>query len=150
MPFSNTKIHMIVPWRNCHHACSEFRINHIILDNSGGYLSIDPFAFKRITVFVLRITLIIRMHDNIFVTEFSFRTYRADLEWAVLKSEKRGISIFAFHFIIGNIGFKVRVPIDDTWSAENQTIFIHPFKSLIHTTVKLRIHRVALSAPVTT
>ena len=141
---------MIVPWSNCHHSSSKFRINRFIFDDAGSNFPIDPFAIKCIAVFVLRISFIIRMHHHIFVTKLGFRTYSTNLKRTVLKGEKWWLRVFTFYFIIWNIGFEIRIPVYNTWSTINQSIFVHPDKSFIHTAIELRIHRITFAAPVTT
>ncbi len=125
VPFGNLEVDMAVPRGDGHNAGTKVRVNRLVFDNSGGYWSVNPFRRKGITMLVFPISLVIRVHHNVLVTEFCFRACRADLERAVLKGVKLGGFFFVYHFVVRDVSFQIRIPVDDSVAAVNQPVAVH-------------------------
>ena len=150
MSFGNFKICMIMPWSDGHHSCSEFRIHGIVFNDRGLDSSVDPFTLKGLTMLIIKVSFIFRVHDHILIPELRLRTYCPELKRTILKSIERRPCFLSFDFIIWNVGFQFRIPIHDPRPTVYQAFLVHSDKRFIHTTIKLRIHGVTFPRPVAT
>ena len=100
MSFGNFKICMIMPWSDGHHSCSEFRIHGIVFNDRGLDSSVDPFTLKGLTMLIIKVSFIFRVHDHILIPELRLRTDCPDLKRTILKSIEGRPCFLSFDFII--------------------------------------------------
>ena len=89
-----------MPWSDGHHSCSEFRIHGIVFNDRGLDSSVDPFALKGLTMLIIKVSYILRVHDHILIPELRLWTDCPDLKRTILKSVKGRSCFLSFDFII--------------------------------------------------
>src|SRR3989344_5776118 len=113
----NLKINGIMPGSNSHNTRAEFHVYCFIFYHRGANRSVNPFQFYFLSVVIFRIALVVGMHNNIFISEFCFRSGGGDDERPVLEVVK----IIRLFYVRG---FKIRkrslmfwAPVDDSLAA---------------------------------
>src|SRR3989344_1109624 len=120
-----------MPWSNSHHTSSKLHVYSLIFYYCCFYRTIYPLDSHLLTIYVLSVSLIIWMHDYVFVTELCFRSDGANFEWTILKVVK-GRSLFSrfrLHFRKGSLMF--RAPVDSSLPTINKFLIKHFYKSLL-------------------
>src|SRR3989338_9260612 len=119
MSLGYVKVGCIMPGCNCHYTGTKFHINCLIFYYRCCYLSIYPLYFYLVTMLVLLVTFIFRVHYYIFIAEFCFWPSSSNSERAVLKIVERLFNLFPFDFVIRNGSFKSWVPVNNARAAVN-------------------------------
>ena len=83
-------------------------------------------------MFPLVIALVLRMHDNIFVVEFSFGASSRYLKWSVFEVIEFSRLFDGLCFNVRKRGLMFRTPIDRTLAAVHITIVIHLYECLLY------------------
>ena len=149
VPLGDVEVGRVVPGGDGHGACAETHIDCFVFDEGGGYLPIDPFdVLYFLPVSVRGISLVVRMHDNVFVPEFGFGACGTDDEWTVLQIIEWRFFFAALDFIVGNGGLEFWIPIDDARSAVNDAVFKHAAERFIDCFVSSFVERVRFARPI--
>src|SRR5665213_902438 len=148
MPLSNLEVGMVVPGCNRHHPCSKLGVNRLVLDNSSCYLAIDPFSLERVAMFILGITLVIRVHNYILITKLGLWPSCTDLERPILQRVELPLLFLVCNLIIGHVSFKIRIPINYAVTSVNQTVMVHFDKCLVNAAVQGFVQGIAQARPI--
>src|SRR3954469_24104527 len=100
MPFGDLEVYLAMPRCNCHNTGTKLGINRLVFDNSGGYFAVNPLNFERITVLLLGVALVIRVHDDVLVAKLSLWPRRTNLEWSVSKGVELPFFLFVNYLVI--------------------------------------------------
>ena len=104
MPLGNLKVDARMRRRDGHRTRTEFHIGRLVLNDGRSDRPVDPFELDFLSVLELLVSLIGRMHHDIFVSELCFRPHRADVEGSVFEMIERIFLFYVFNFIIRNSG----------------------------------------------
>jgi hypothetical protein len=148
--FCDFKIGVVMPRGDGHRARSELWINCLVLDDRGDHRPVDPLTLKGVSMLVVSVALILRVHDDILVAKFCFRTNRADLEGSVLEGVERRLHLLAVHLVIRDIGLQLRIPVNNAGAPVDQARLVHAHKGFVDAAIELGVHRVAFTAPIAT
>ena len=74
MALRNLKVDSVMPGSNGHNACAKLHIDSFIFYDGCSDGTVNPLKINFVTMFIILIAGVFRMHDHIFVAELCFRT----------------------------------------------------------------------------
>ena len=125
MPFCDFEVRSAVPRSDSHDTGTERHVDRIVFDDGRGDRAVYPFGLERLSVFPLRITWIVRVHDDILVAELCFRTRCADGKRAVFEVIERRLFFLVDNLVIRNRCLTLRIPVDDAMAAIDESGIVH-------------------------
>ncbi len=148
MTLGEIKIDVIVPRRDRHDARAEFRVDSFIFYDRRLDRSIDPLDRHLLAMGIFRVSLVLRMHHDVFVAEFCLRTGGADFKWPVREGVERLRPLLVFDFVVADGGLELGIPVHDAVTTVNELITVHFDEYFVYAAVEDRVHRVPLARPV--
>src|SRR3989344_522084 len=146
--FCDVEVVHVVRGRDGHRARAERHINAFVLDDGRSDGAVNPFQFHVLSMLVFLVALIIRMHHDVLIAEFRFRTHGRDNERTILKVVERVGLLDIFNLVVRDGRLQFRVPVHYPVAAVDEPCFVHTHERLHNGGIPLFIHRVRVAAPI--
>ena len=105
MALGDFEVDLAMPWRNGHNTSAKLGVDGRVFDDRGRDWAVNPFGFEGVAVLVLRVTLIVRVHNDILIAKLSLGTCGTNLKGAVLKGVKFGLLFNVLNLYVRDVGF---------------------------------------------
>src|SRR3990167_4459311 len=124
MACGNLEVCFIMPGGDCHYPSTKLWINCLVFYYGGGNLAVYPLTLESLTFFIFGISLITRVHNNVFITKFSLWSGSTNLKRTKLKCVKRCSFLDIFNLVIRNGCLHLRIPVNNKLGFINQSFLV--------------------------
>src|SRR3989338_6699904 len=135
-------------WSNSHHAGAETHVYGLVFYHSRRDRPVNPLELYLLSVFLLRIARVFRMHNHVLISEFCFGPHCSYYKWPVLQIIERIFLSYVFYLVVRYSRLHFRIPVHDSRPAINRTGFVHLFESSADGKITRLIQCVCLATPI--